>query len=135
MNHSEHPIIRLMQADDRYQLEAYQLVRDALAYAQDVLELGSATQESETNERHLTGQELCHALRLLAIEQFGFMAHTVLKSWGIRSTSDIGEIVYNMIEVGLMRKSANDRREHFDNVFDFEEAFERDFEISVPKTV
>ena len=135
MNHSEHPIIRLMQADHRYKLEAYQLVRDALAYAQDVLELGSVSQESEAGERHLTGQELCHALRLLAIEQFGFMAHTVLKSWGIHSTSDIGEIVYNMIEVGLMRKSANDRREHFNNVFDFEEAFEREFEISVPKTV
>ena len=59
----------------------------------------------------------------------------MLKSWGVHSTSDIGEIVYNLIEAGLMRKSANDRREHFDDVFDFEDAFERSYEIAVPKSV
>lgn len=135
MTDTEHPLIRLLQADRRYKLEAYQLVRDALAYAQDVMELGGCDADSETGERHLTGQELCLALQSLAIEQFGFMARTVLKSWGVHSTSDIGEIVYNLIEAGLMRKSANDRREHFDDVFDFEDAFERSYEIAVPKSV
>ena len=48
------------------------------------------------------------------------MAKTVLGTWGIKSTDDLGEIVYNLIKVDLMKKSDNDRREDFDSVFDFE---------------
>jgi uncharacterized repeat protein (TIGR04138 family) len=78
-------------------------------------------------ERHLTGQELCDAMRLYALDQFGYMAKCVLNQWGVKSTNDFGEIVYNLIGIGQMRKTHNDRREHFDNVFDFEEALHKGF--------
>ncbi len=55
------------------------------------------------------------------------MAKSVLEQWGIRSTQDFGSIVYNMIEIGLMRNSPDDRREHFDNVYDFHEVFIEQF--------
>ena len=58
------------------------------------------------------------------------MAKVVLNNWGIRSTSDLGEIVYNLISVDLMRKSDTDRREDFDDVFNFDEAFESAFDFS-----
>ena len=58
------------------------------------------------------------------------MAKVVLNSWGIKSTSDIGEIVYNMINVDLMRKSPADRREDFDDVFDFQKAFRDEFDFA-----
>lgn len=83
-------------------------------------------------ERHLTGQELCEAIRQYAVEQYGLMAKVVLNSWGLHSTSDLGEIVYNLIRVGMMKKSKTDRREDFDNVFDFDEAFTRQFQITLP---
>ena len=79
--------------------------------------------------RHLTGQELCEAIRLHAIGQFGYMAKLVLNNWGIQGTSDFGNIVYNMIHIGLMKKSKNDRRDHFDDVYDFGEVFEQRFEM------
>ncbi|MFW6171745.1 MAG: Minf_1886 family protein, partial [Planctomycetota bacterium] len=69
----------------------------------------------------------------LALEQFGLMARVVLNSWGIRSTGDVGEIVYNLIGIGMMKKSPSDRREDFEDVFDFEEAFEREFKITPPR--
>ena len=80
-------------------------------------------------EHHLTGQELCEALRIFALNQFGLMSPVVLKNWGISSTGDFGEIVYNMIEAGLMKKSHGDRRCHFDDVYDFNTAFDDDFKF------
>ena len=137
-----HPIIRLLQEDRRYKLEAYQFVRDGLAFAQDILKLGQASAaERDTAERddeddeppvekHLTGQELCEAIRLYAIDQYGLLAKNVLNSWGLHATSDFGEVVYNLIRVELMRKSKSDRREDFDNCYDFEHAFVKKFRIS-----
>ena len=40
-----------------------------------------------------------------------------------RSTSDIGDIVYNLIAAGDLEKTESDSRSDFDNVFDFETAF------------
>jgi uncharacterized repeat protein (TIGR04138 family) len=73
---------------------------------------------------------LCHAIKEYALEQYGFMAKTVLNSWGIFNTGDFGEIVYNLIRVKEMRKSKSDRREDFDNQYIFEEAFEPKFELA-----
>ena len=126
-------LVQLVRRDRRYPLDAYLFVRDALSYAADILAMGceSVTETSAGKtpriEHHLTGQELCEALRIFAMNQFGLMSPAVLKSWGICSTGDFGEIVYNMIEAGLMKKSQGDRRCHFDEVYDFDTAFEDDF--------
>ena len=128
MNDDPHPIFQLLQTDLRYQLNAYQFVRDALAYAQEVL----PNEESEDeNEPHLTGQQLCEAIRLFAIDQFGYMSKTVLNNWGIQGTSDFGEIVYNLIEIGEMTKSETDRLDDFNDVYGFEEAFQDRYEITM----
>ncbi len=136
---------QLLQNDPRYPIDAYIFVRESLSYASDVLNLGSESlleptlelepqkrPQGSTAERHLTGQELCEAIRLYAVHQFGYMAKVVLNNWSICSTGDFGNIVYNMINVGLMKKSENDRRSHFDDVFDFDDVFERQFEMKVP---
>ena len=83
-------------------------------------------------ERHLTGQELCEAARQDAIQQYGYLARTVLGTWGLRNTADFGEIVFNMIEIGQMRKTRKDRREDFHDVYDFQDAFCRDCSFVVP---
>ncbi len=75
-------------------------------------------------QRHVTGQQLCEGIREYAISQFGLMSKVVLNSWGIQTTSDFGEIVYNLIRVGVLKKSSRDRRSHFNDVYDFEEAFD-----------
>lgn len=86
-------------------------------------------QDVQYEGRHLTGQELCEALRLYALQQFGFMAISVLGQWGITRTNDFGSIVYNLIDIGLMRKSADDRQDHFNDVYDFQTAFVDNFQI------
>jgi uncharacterized repeat protein (TIGR04138 family) len=132
--------VQLLQDDRRYKLDAYQFVRDGLAYAQEVLHLGErkATSEDPSGEtprveQHLTGQQLCEAIRQYAISQYGLMAKTVLNSWGLQTTSDFGEVVYNLIRVGLMKKSKTDRREDFDDCFEFDQAFVSGFQIDRTK--
>jgi uncharacterized repeat protein (TIGR04138 family) len=124
-----------MREDPRYNPEAYQFVRAGLAYAQEVLDFGQDSTSSELAAdgrpiRHVTGQDLCWALRQFAHVQFGLMARLVLADWGIRSTNDFGEIVYNLIRVGVMTRSPADRREDFDDVFDFQQSLVGDFQIT-----
>jgi len=143
MNEISNPMFELMEQDDRYKPEAYEFIRMALAFAHDVMESGSVSKEDMAEltrdtptdddipeESHLTGQELCEAIRRLALLQFGFMTKTVLNSWGIHETLDFGELVYNMIEIGLMKKSKTDSKSDFADVYDFKIAFVEGFEIA-----
>ncbi len=157
-----HPIVKLLQEDDRYSVEAYSFVRDALSFGQHVLGYGDANTSGEAEavdeedddeanpflaeleessdeddeprvEQHLTGQQLCEAIRQYALEQYGYMSKVVLNSWGIRNTGDFGEIVYNLIRIGMMKKSDSDRRADFDDCYDFDEAFQQRYQITMAK--
>jgi len=77
----------------------------------------------------MTGQQLCEAIRQYSISQFGYMAKTVLNSWGLKETLDFGEVVYNLIDIGMMRKSESDSKEDFAGVYDFDSVFVDDFDI------
>lgn len=128
------PINDLIERDPRYCIEAYQFVREGLTYAQDVLQMGThqPIDDSEGGvevEQHISGQQLCHAIREYAIDQYGYMAPVVLSKWGITSTSDFGEIVYNLINAELMKKSKRDSRADFDDVYSFAEAFNERFDF------
>jgi uncharacterized repeat protein (TIGR04138 family) len=136
MAQAHRSLAKLLREDPRYKLEAYHFIREALNYAQEELGMGAPPEydsEQGVYEPHLTGQELCEAVRVYALEQFGFLAKVVLNSWGVKSTSDIGEIVYNLIRIGQMKKSKKDRREDFDDVYVFEEALQERFQITRPE--
>ena len=94
------------------------------------LSAGRSRGREGESEHHITGQQLCEAIRQYSLNQFGYMAKTVLNSWGIYSTSDFGEVVYNLIRIKHMKKSSQDRREDFDNVYDFATAFNPVFELA-----
>jgi uncharacterized repeat protein (TIGR04138 family) len=145
MTNPQKAFFDLLRHDRRYRPEAYQFVWEALNFAQDELKMG-APRVSEAvsgheppapthkQERHVTGPELCEAARQYALRQYGLLAKTVLNSWGIWSTSDFGEIVFNLIRIGHMRKTKDDRREDFDNVYDFDAAIEQEFRITLPES-
>ena len=74
-------------------------------------------------KRHVTGQELSTGLLIFAKKQFGPLAQSVLRYWGITTTGDLGNIVYNMIDIGILSKQPDDSIEHFFDVEDFNEFF------------
>lgn len=117
----------LVRKDSRYPLEAYHFLHEAMAYSQ-ALYRRDPRSEVEA-ERHLTGRELLEGVRRYAQEEFGWLAPTVFRAWGIRRTEDFGEMVFNLFEVGLMTKTVRDRREDFAGGFDFEQAFRQAVEL------
>lgn len=145
MNYPSDPLSRLLAEDRRYKRDAYEFVWRALSYAHELgmgterysEPLSGAEPEDEPSDpqphRHVTGQELCEAIRRLALREFGYMAKTVLNSWGVYTTGDFGEIVFNFLGIGWMRKTPEDRREDFEDVYDFDTAFEQEFRITLPE--
>jgi uncharacterized repeat protein (TIGR04138 family) len=113
---------RITARDPRYRAEAYPFVLEALDF--------TITRRGK-GRKHVTGGELLEGFRDHAIDTFGYLARAVLREWGIVSTDDVGSIVFNLIEEDLLQKTADDRREDFHAVYDFDEAFEEGFERSL----
>jgi uncharacterized repeat protein (TIGR04138 family) len=109
--------------DNRYAPGAYFFIIDALDYTARALNRGG----KEGAARHVSGQELSEGVRKFALQQFGPMALTVLRTWGVRRTEDFGELVYNLIESGKLGRTDTDRKEDFASGYDFEEAFATPF--------
>jgi uncharacterized repeat protein (TIGR04138 family) len=118
---AEQLLQEILDRDRRYQRDAYAFVSQALNYTGEKIE----------RKGHITGRELCEGLRDFALREFGRLARTVLESWGVRSSEDIGEIVFNMVDVGLLKKTDEDTREDFAGALDFTEAFDRGFRIEI----
>ena len=107
----------LRERNPRFDPRSYSFVLDALNSVLN--ELGE--------KRHITGAELAEGVRHLAIGRFGPLARTVLEHWGIHSTRDVGSVVFALVEQKILTTQEGDCPEDFADVFDFEEAFERNY--------
>jgi uncharacterized repeat protein (TIGR04138 family) len=118
----EEALESLTAKDNRYHRDAYIFIREALDHTQK-----STAKDSRGRIRHVTGQELLSGIREFALTQFGPMAITVLAEWGVHTCLDFGEIVFNMVDTGLLAKTDKDSRSDFENGYDFFEAFCKPF--------
>ena len=116
-------LARLQERYPRFHRCAFIFLLDALHQVLSKLE----------ERRHISGLELVEGTRGLAITRFGPLARTVLEYWGIHSTDDLGEIVFALVDVGVLVKREEDRREDFEDLFDFEEAFDHEYPWTVAK--
>lgn len=125
----------VLARDPRYTFHAYAFIFEALEFSKGLKKRSQARPRargrSAASTRHVSGRELCEGARRLALEHYGLMALTVLRLWGLRSTSDIGNVVYNLIASGDLKKTSSDSRDDFNNVFEFEHAFGRDFVLAL----
>ena len=108
---------RIRLREPRFHEHAYLFVLSALEYCQTKL----------PERRHLSGRELIDGCRGLAIDRYGLLARTVLEYWGVTATSDFGDIVFTLVDLGLLQSQPSDTRDDFADVFDFEDAFDRDY--------
>jgi uncharacterized repeat protein (TIGR04138 family) len=131
----EQALEQIQKRDPRYPRDAYLFLREALDHTQKSMlkaarEARSGRREKPAEDqpvRHVTGQELLEGIRAYALEQFGPMVPTVFEAWGIHHCEDFGEIVFNMVEIGLLAKTEKDSREDFKNGYNFDEAFRKPF--------
>ena len=108
---------QLQERNPRFHGKAYLFLLTAL----------HSVMEDLSESRHITGRELAEGARELAMSRYGPMARTVLEHWGIHQTEDLGEIVFTLVDLGVLIKQTGDSRADFADVFDFEDAFERDY--------
>lgn len=118
----------ILTKDPRYRREAYLFLREGLDHAQKQI-----SKANKNEIRHITGQELLGGLRDYGLAQFGPMTATVLGEWGIHRCEDFGEIVFNMVEHGLLSKTEKDSREDFKGGYDFDDAFRKPFQPSAKR--
>ena len=115
-------IEELVRRDPRYAPEAYDFVYDALAYSAKRLGRSrpDAADPEETDE-HVSAAEFFQGVRELAVREFGLMAPTVFRAWGVRRTDDFGEIIRNLIDAGLVDPAAADDQGSFHEVIDLQD--------------
>jgi uncharacterized repeat protein (TIGR04138 family) len=113
---------QILAKDPRFAREAYLFVREALDFTQKLV-----GRENRGAIRHVSGQELLDGIRQLALQQFGPMTATVFEEWGVKNCRDFGDIVFNMVEIGLLAKTDKDSRDDFQNGYNFVEAFQKPF--------
>ncbi len=114
----ENALLDVAQKHGRYKPNAYRFTLDAVRF----------TVEGLGEIRHVSGEELLGGMRRLALERFGPMAKTVFELWGIHRTEDFGEIVFQLVDEGLLGKTEQDKLSDFARGYDFHEAFVRDFD-------
>ena len=125
----------IMRDRPQYTREAY----DHMIVAMDKTSEQLAKQEN--GNKHLTAEELFFGFCACAIDEYGPMAHAVLEFWGVRDAKDVGQIVYNLIEVGVFGKQKEDSQEEFDCLPDMKQLLrvaylpesEQNLEMPAPK--
>ena len=114
----ENAILDVAQKHGRYKPNAYRFTLEAVHH----------TVEHVREVRHVSGAELLGGIRELALARFGPMAKTVFEQWGIGRTEDFGEIVFQLVEQGLLGKTESDKPSDFARGYDFDEAFVQNFD-------
>ena len=118
----EKKLYEVIKADGRYPPDAFAFLQMGLARA--VREVyGENTEADEDQPHHVSGRQLCNALRDEGKDRWGMLARTVLNKWNIHETLDFGKMVYLLVENDLMQKTEQDSVEDFRDVFGFDEAF------------
>lgn len=116
----------------KYHPDAYQFLFAALRHAQRKYNRVPADEAGE-QEAHVTGRELLEGVRELALQQFGLLAAHVFDHWGIHVTADFGRMVFELIDRGEMKRTEQDQFGDFLDVYDFEDAFDRDYRIDTSR--
>ena len=109
--------------DTRYRTGGYEFVLNGMEFY--LTSIGE--------KRHVGGGELTQGLLVFAQKQFGPLVLTVLNYWGIFKTDDLGTIVYNMIDLGILSKQPEDSLHHFHDVVNIKKFFKQQQYFEVEK--
>ena len=121
----------VVRKDPRYAYEAYEFLFSALAHTQQ--RLGRVPIPSGVPDRdyHVTGPELVEGVLDLARREFGLMARTVFRMWGVNKSDDVGVLVFNLVAANLMSKRSEDSLEDFHDLCDLDKSLVEGYRIEV----
>ena len=96
-------VSQLLERDSRFDRSVYSFTSEAVAFTVSAL----------SRRRHVSAAELLEGFRAFAVKTYGAVAGSVMESWGVKKEDDVGTVVYQMIEAGLLRASEEDSPEDF----------------------
>jgi uncharacterized repeat protein (TIGR04138 family) len=108
---------RIQSQDSRFNLQVYPFVMEALDY----------TIRAIDERRHVTARELLDGFCSYARERFGLLAHEVMVEWGVAKASDVGDIVYQLVDAGVLAKQDSDKPEDFRIDYDLRGSLEEEY--------
>lgn len=97
---------------------------DGVQFVRDVMTLAVATaqQAGPRTSRHVSAAMVCEAAKERTQSYFNDRAEAVelLDEWGIRTSEDIGRVLYAMIAHGWTAADGEDQQSDFDGLFTLE---------------
>ncbi len=113
-------ILRITRTDNSYHPESYEFI-----YA---VVVNASSGGSGKDKGHISALSLLKCVRRCAFEQFAGLSENVFRSWGINSASDVGKVVFQLVDEKILSVSENDNPADFQVDFDL-------FELSRQATV
>ena len=101
---------RIRESEPRYRREAYGFIVAALGHTVQAL---PPERLNDAVRRHLSGQELVDGVVRLARAEFGLLAPTVFREWGLHAAEDVGRIVFRLVESGELSARPEDTMDDF----------------------
>lgn len=109
---------KILYREPRFEPEAFEFLKEALDFT-----VSDEFSLRIHNQRHVSAKELLLGFKEFALKEYGCMASTLLSEWGINSCSDVGDMVFLLIDEQVFGRQDSDKREDFIEVYDFTEAF------------
>ncbi len=99
-------IARLARRYQNYRSEAFHFICRAVAFVnREVME--------KHTRAHINSCQLTRGAQQLAINEYGPLALDVLQHWGIKSSRDIGNLVFALTEEKILITSEQDKPDDF----------------------
>ena len=111
----------ICERDPRISKSAFHFLRETMDYTSEQMK------ESGAENNHISAVDLLKGFKEYSLDHFGPMAYTVFTEWNLTKCSDIGDMVYGLIEENIFTKQESDSREDFAEIFTFQEAFVQPF--------
>ena len=121
-------IARVAQNHPEYAHEAYRYIANAVHVIAQEIQEQEAESDPHAAKRHISIAELLDGLRTHLLKDFGRLAFDILGAWHVHTTADFGNIVYNLVEGGVLSLSPEDSIADFYNQYSFHKAFVAPFQ-------
>ena len=118
----EEKINNILAGDTRFPAQAYELISDAVAFL-------SARRRQNGDTGHVSGKELVEGVLNFVANEYGVLSAVLLQRWKVCKAADVGEVVFNMVGVGLLAVSEEDSRQDFEFELDLIDALHQVFAV------
>lgn len=95
----------------------------AYLFAFKILKDLAKNNKNQQKSENIKAANLLITFRNYALNEFGPMTASVLQEWNICSCRDLGNVIFDLVNAGVLEKDETDRIEDFEEIYDFNEAF------------